>query len=378
MTLVNLKRTWIVCFFALCACNGNEKEPDTSDNAKDRKPMLTHWVDNIIIPSYANFKVKFDVMASKADAFVAAPDQASLTAFRQSWADAYIEWQKVELFEVGAGDRYTIRNFFNIYPADEAGIAENIADPAANMTTPNAYPRQGFPALDYLINGVGADDEAILSYYMASQEGTKRIAYIKRITDRMSALLTSVIDEWNGAYHDTFINKTGLDIGSSTGLAVNAYVLHYERYIRSGKFGIPSGALVSSNGVPYPEKVEAYYKKDISLALAKTAHQAVIDFFNGKNVTTGVEGPSFKTYLNALEAKDPGTGTMLSTIINDQFTAVNTSLDKLSPNLYQDVMSNNQAMIDVYTEMQKAVRMLKVDMTSAMSVTITYTDNDGD
>jgi hypothetical protein len=35
-------------------------------------------------------------------------------------------------------------------------------------------------------------------------------------------------------------------------------------------------------------------------------------------------------------------------------------------------------MVDVYTEMQKLVRMLKVDMTSALSVTITYTDNDGD
>ena len=35
-------------------------------------------------------------------------------------------------------------------------------------------------------------------------------------------------------------------------------------------------------------------------------------------------------------------------------------------------------MIDTYNELQKAVRMLKVDMTSAMSITITYTDNDGD
>ena len=35
-------------------------------------------------------------------------------------------------------------------------------------------------------------------------------------------------------------------------------------------------------------------------------------------------------------------------------------------------------MVDVYTNMQTQVRYLKVDMTSAMSITITYTDNDGD
>ena len=31
-----------------------------------------------------------------------------------------------------------------------------------------------------------------------------------------------------------------------------------------------------------------------------------------------------------------------------------------------------------FAEMQRAVRLLKVDMTSAMSVTVTYVDNDGD
>jgi len=50
----------------------------------------------------------------------------------------------------------------------------------------------------------------------------------------------------------------------------------------------------------------------------------------------------------------------------------------LPPNLYEEILSNNQSMIAVFTEMQKVVRMLKVDMTSAMSITITYTDNDGD
>ena len=53
-------------------------------------------------------------------------------------------------------------------------------------------------------------------------------------------------------------------------------------------------------------------------------------------------------------------------------------IDALKPNFYQEVVDNNVAMKAVYTELQKAIRMLKVDMTSAMSITITYTDNDGD
>ncbi|HEY1057059.1 MAG TPA: peptidase M75, Imelysin, partial [Emticicia sp.] len=141
-------------------------------------------------------------------------------------------------------------------------------------------------------------------------------------------------------------------------------------------FGIPSGAML--NGVVSPEKVEAFYKKDISRTLAQTAHQAVIDFFNGKNIKTGADGPSFKTYLVALGAKDSATGQSLAEIINNQFAAGKTKIDALKPNFYEEVKTNNQAMVATYNELQKAVRLLKVDMTSAMSITITYTDNDGD
>ena len=243
---------------------------------------------------------------------------------------------------------------------------------------PAAYARQGFPALDYLLNGLAENDQDIIGLYTEDADAQKKLAYIERITTRMNELLNKVVSEWNGTYRDTFISKTGLDIGSSTGLAVNAYVLYYERYIRTGKIGIPSGAAIGSTGTPYPEKVEAFYKKDISLDLAKTAHQTAKDFFNGIDVNSGAQGPSLESYLDALGAKDASSNTLLSAIINEQFDVISTQLAQLSPNLYQQIQTDNEEMVDTYAAMQKLVRMLKVDMTSAMSVTITYTDNDGD
>jgi len=367
-----------VVIAGVCGCSGSGGDPSPADNSKDRQEILTHWAENIIIPSYDNFDVKFDIMISKSVEFTDLPTNESLAAFRSAWVDAYAEWQKVELFEFGPADRYTVRNFFNIYPADVAGIAANIADPLANLELPSSYSRQGFPALDYLINGVSADDDGIVAYYTTGEDAAESLAYLKKLTDRMNMLITNVITEWNGSYKDTFISSTGLDIGSSMGIVVNAYVLNYERYVRSGKFGIPAGIVGGVSGTAYPDKVEAYYKKDISKLLAATAQGATFGFFNGVDVSTGTDGPSFKSYLDALGAKDSATGTLLSEIINDQFTTINSKLGLLSENFYQEVQTNNQAMKDVYTEMQKAVRLLKVDMTSAMSITITYTDNDGD
>ncbi|GAB3553793.1 imelysin family protein [Spirosoma fluminis] len=366
----------------LWACSSNDNTntvtpTDPTDQASsDRKVMLTNIADNIIIPSYANFKTKFDLMLTKSDAFAAKPDKASLTDFRQAWADAYTEWQKVELFDVGPAEQYTLRYFFNIYPTDAAGIETYVAAGTGTFDVPASYPKQGFPALDYMINGLGNTDEAILAKYTTAADAAKRIAYLKRLTGQMNDMFTKVNSEWTSGYRDTFINCTALNAGCSTSKLVNGYVLHYERYIRSGKIGIPSGAM--TNGTPAPEKVEAFYRKDMSLTLAKTAHQAFVDFFNGKSVKTGQEGPSLKTYLNGLGAKDSRTGTALADILNTQFAASAQQLNTLKNTLYDEVKTNDAAVVQVYTEMQKVVRMLKVDMTTAMSITITYTDNDGD
>ena len=293
--------------------------------------MLTHIADNIILPSYANFKTKFDAMLAKSDAFAAKPDKASLANFRQAWVDAYTEWQKVELFDVGPAEQYTLRNFFNIYPANIAGIEEYIAAGSGTFDVPASYPKQGFPALDYLINGLATTDDAIVARYTTAADAAKRIAYLKRLTTQMNAQFNTVYSAWTTGYRDTFITCTALNAGCSTSKLVNGYVLNYERYIRSGKFGIPSGAM--TNGTVAPDKVEAYYKKDISLMLAKTAHQASVDFFNGKSVKTGQEGPGLKTYLNALGAKDSSTGTSLTDIINKQFEPLPSSLATLKPNV---------------------------------------------
>lgn len=380
MKRLNFKQIGLLCLLiiGIFACSKKKAaEPVDEKTNFDRKALLTYLADDIIIPSYTNFKTKFDVMLAKADAFTTTPNTTTLADFRTAWVNAYTEWQKIELIDVGPAQAQTIRSFFNIYPTNTANINTGIASGTANFDLPGTYAQQGFPALDYLINGLATNDADIVAFYATAGDAAKRISYLKKITTQMNTIFTKVYTPWTtGSYRDEFISKSGTDASSSLAVLVNGFVLNYERYIRSGKFGIPSG--VMANGVVSADKVEALYKKNISLSLAKTAQQASIDFFNGKSVKTGTEGTSFKTYLDALNAKDSKTGVKLSQVINEQFTATGLKLNLLTENLYNEVNTSNQKMIDVYNEMQKSVRMLKVDMTSAMSITITYTDNDGD
>lgn len=357
----------------LFACSKKDSaEKNDTGEATNREEMLLNMADNIILPAYANFNLKLNELNTKTDLFSVNPTVLSLAELRAAWINAYIEWQKVEQFDFGPAEKYVIRSHFNIYPANVTNINANITNGSANLDLPSNYTAQGFPALDYLVNGVANNDAAIVSFYSNGAEGSKRIAYLKSITSKMTAIFNSVQTEWNGSYRASFISRTGINASSSTSTVVNGFVQNYERTIRSGKFGIPSGSML--NGTVSPETVEAYYKKDISLTLAKTAHQAASDFYNGKSVKNGTEGPSLKTYLNSL----PSSGT-LADDINKQFNAITQKLNAIgTENLSSVVQNNNQLMRDVYIEMQKAVLLLKVDMTSALSIAITYTDNDGD
>lgn len=379
MQFNDLVKTFILYLSVLLlagGCASKKDDPEADEEISDREVMLKHIADEIIIPGYKNFKVKLDSMTSMSGKFTADPTLTTLTGFRQAWIEAYTEWQKVELFDVGPAYDQALHSFFNIYPTSETGINDNIANGSPNLEVPASYARQGFPAFDYLLNGLGTTDAEILSYYTTAADAAKRLAYVQLLINQMNNKFNPVYAAWTGPYRNTFISKTSMDMAGSTSLLVNGYVLNYERYIRSGKIGIPSGAMVG--GVVFPEKVEAFYIKDLNQTLAKVAHQASIDLFNGKSVITGADGPSLKSYLNTLGAKDPASGSTLSEIVNAQFLTVNAKLDLLGPNLYEQIQTNNQAMTDVYNEMQKVVRLLKVDMTSAMSITITYVDNDGD
>ncbi len=364
--------------FVLLSCTSKTADDALSPSGSpaDREELLIHLADNIIIPSYARADAKVDSLLKKSKAFTDVPSLQSLSNLRDSWEAAYTEWQKIELFDVGPAYNHTLRFYMNTYPVSVAKINSNIASGTANMQEAYSYDAQGFPAFDFLINGSASNDQAILDLYTTASDATLRVNYLKLLTSEMNTKFDQVHAEWTMGYRDEFVSKTSTDAGSSLSLLVNGYTLNYERYIRSGKIGIPAGALLSY--VPSLNTMESLYRKELSLRLLKAAHQASFDFFNGKGVSAGVEGPSFKTYLIKIGANDTQTGTSLATLLGIQFQLTSDRIDLLGPVLYDDITDEQPKIKDAFDAMQKLVRLLKLDMSSSMSITISYTDNDGD
>jgi len=371
-TMKKLFIAFAVIAFA-AGCSSGDNNDNVTSGSYDRTAMLTSWADNIIIPAFTNYQSKVNALSEKTATYTATPTTDNLVALRASWLAAYKAYQYVAMHDIGKASELYLIESTNIFPTDVAGITANVASGNYIFTQPLQYSRQGFPALDFLINGLAATDAEIVTYYTTNARAT---AYKKYVTDVVAKLKTTadaIVADWNGSYRATYIANTTTSISGAIGQTTNNFIKNYEKDVRFPKLGVPAGLF--SNGTTYPDKVEAFYKKDVSKELLADAIKASHDFFNGKNFTTGAEGPGLKGYLDAVNA---GGSTPLSGVINSKYTAALNAVNALNNNLSLQITTDNAAAVNAYNAVQQVVIFTKVDMLNALHIPIDYVDGDGD
>ena len=343
------------------------------DKTLDRKALFENYATHYIIPVYQSLNTELDALQQAAASFAASPDVSKLNALRANWYTAYLTWQKADMLEFGPAETQSLRSFLNIYPVTTTKVEQNITNGSYNLETFNNYDAQGFPALDYLIHGLAADDAAIIVYYTTEANAQARLTYLEAVIAKMKEKVAAVYAGWQ-SYQSDFINATGTDVEGSLSKMVNAFVLYYERFLRSGKIGYPVGAMTAQ---PLPTHCEAYYAPEKGKALAEEALKSVITFYEGRSFDGSQSGEGMKTYLAAIGTKDDA-GTLMAEVISNELNAALTALNGVNGTLKDGVVNNRSQILGVYDLLQKAVASLKVDMVSAFGISITYVDNDGD
>ena len=365
----------LLCIFWACSSDNTEDSIDDQPIpiSFDRGAMLTNWADNIIIPSYEAFSAEVAIMNTTFNAFKADTSEENLIALRAAWLSAYTAWQRVSQFEIGPAETVGLRLNMNIYPTDTEKIDGFVSSGSYDLSLSSNRDAKGFPALDYLINGLAEDDVAIVAKYSTGDKDAL-IAYTESVLTDIISLSEEVLLDWKQGYRDTFIANDGASATASVDRLVNDYIFYYEKFLRAGKMGIPLGVF---SGSTLPENVEAFYKADVSNDLFLVGLQAVQDFFNGKHYGKSTTGASLATYLDDLNTVKDGED--LKTIINDQFNIARSKVVELGT-FREEIENNNPPtqMLLAYDEVQRAVPLLKVDMVSAMSISIDFVDADGD
>lgn len=363
----------LVLAASIVACTSDSDNPQESSDNFDRGAMLVNWADNIIIPAYASFNTKVSSLNTRITEFTTNPTVQNLQTLRSAWKEAYVSFQNVSMFEIGMAEELRFRNRLNVYPADAAQIESFIESGVYDFSLPSTIDKQGFPALDYMLNGLAETDTEIVAFYTSNTNAEGYKNYLQNLSETIFSLSNEVLTSWTGGYRDTFVANTSSSASGAVDKLTNDYIFYYEKSLRAGKVGIPAG--VFSTGT-LPQNVEAFYKKDISKELLLEAITASQNFFNGTSFIGNSNGQSFKTYLDYLNTIKNGEN--LSALINDQFAVAKSKANELNPNFVQQIETDNSKMLSTYDELQRIVILLKVDMVQAMNVSIDYVDADGD
>lgn len=366
----------------LAACGGDSGLGPDGDNF-DRRAMLVHWADEIIVPSFASFEDDATALDAAAADFSESPTQTTLDELRAAWEEAYLGFQWVSMYHTGPAMNFTsgatFRTFINTYPTDRDEIHDSVESGEWNLELPSLMDAQGLPALDYLLYGVDESDTDLLTRYQSGPDAADWRRYLTDVATRIHTLAETVGNEWQNEYRDTFVENDGAGANASVDRMVNDFIFDYEKYLRAGKVGIPAGILPGAGfntGTKLPGHVEAPYRGDLSRDLLMEALTAAERFFRGQAFQESTTGPSLEDYLDYIN--DLREESRLSLQILDQFEKARQEILELDEDLKVQVEQENSLMLEAYDALQRNVVYLKTDMLQDLYISVNYTDADGD
>lgn len=338
----------------------------------DRGAMLAFWADKIIIPSLESFNESLFKLLEATNSFIDNPDQEKISQLRDKWLTTYKAWQFVEMFDIGKAEEIYFKNRLNLYPVNKDRVDSNIDSGSYDLDKAENFTSQGFPAVDYLLFGIGENDESIIAKYLISDSPHSK--YLKDVVSKIVELTNIVKVDWEEGYRNTFVELTDNTATSSINKLTNDFIFYYEKGFRAHKIGIPAGVF---SGSPLPDRVEAYYGRIYSRVLAIEAANAVDNFFNGRSFSDNEDmGLSLKSYLDFIEGDS--VSSKLSDEIDAQIAASIESIGSLKENFVAQVNENNIEMLRTYDVIQAGVVMMKVDMLQKLNISVDYVDADGD
>tara|TARA_B100000809_G_C15111186_1_gene520673 strand:- start:235 stop:1380 length:1146 start_codon:yes stop_codon:yes gene_type:complete len=368
--------TFCLALLILVGCSKKDQEvlPEGPSSSEfDRVELLTNYANKYIKPAYAAYYSEVNSLKNEVSTFTSTLTVTSLQSLRNKWENTLLIWQDVAFLEFGPAANISLRAQTNVYPVDTALINSNILSGTYNLQVSANFDAKGLQAIDYLLYGVADNDIDIVNYF---NNNSNARTFLQDVINDLEANTKSVNSNWQGAYSTSFIaNSASTAQGSSVSDIINAISQHYEAYVRKGKVGFPAGVFNGFSQTPMPLHVEGYYSNK-SLPYVYRSLSSLQDFVNGNAYSNSNTGSGLDDYMVFVNANNNGAA--LHSLINNQFSVIKTELDKINDPLSNEVSTNNTAVKVVYQKMQQMVGYIKVDMTNALEVIVTYQDTDGD
>jgi predicted lipoprotein len=206
----------LVAILALALCRVQPAYAET-DQAAIAKSSLTE----VIRPGYSALAAATGVLKDKVGALCKQPSADALQDAKTAFAGAVDAWSKVEIFRFGpVAQNHRYERLF--YWPDPKGLGlrqvqEALAKHDQAVTLPDelaakSVALEGFPALEYLLYGDGADVLAEkpvenLTEPLPQVEGAFRCSFALSVATNISRIARNVVEDWRegSAYEKAFL-----------------------------------------------------------------------------------------------------------------------------------------------------------------------------
>jgi predicted lipoprotein len=362
---------WLPCAAALLfsSCGGG----DRASGVSPRRATLESIVDNVYLPMLADFERAADELATQAQAFCAEPDERGLTRVRDAWQSARTPWEQSQVMAFGPHTLppWRLASSIDFWPAREDDVEAVLAGDQT-LTGDAALAQvgasgKGFAAIEYLLYGPDGDLPA--DAFAAGDAGERRCQYLVAL----GADLHDRARELRKAWRDDFAPELLLDaeseryadLNEAFGTVVNSLAFTVE-LVRDTKLGKPLGA--RSGGDAQPELSESRFS-------GRGVQDAIDNLRGVEDVFTGGYGDEpARGIAELLRERGHDSDAQFAMHMDNAVAA----LEAIDAPLDEAVVDDRRKVTAAMDALRELLVFLQVDLTQALSVTVTFGGADGD
>jgi len=344
-------------------------QPAPEEKNFSREAMLRALAQKVIVPSYARLAANCRALADDIEQFNASPDQAALDRTRGAWNAAFVAADSLRCFQTGpVADREFVSTFYywQALPNRIEGIVKDPSQSIDQALLDNAGATvKGLYAMEYLLfdrrggqPGEPPESAKALDLLSASQRRREYLAALARDVTQEAGQLSR---DWSATGPQSTAEKFAAGGQASVNLLINQLTQSLENTIQNHL----------NFALMLPAPVDRQLNR-IKGTRSGTSLQSVIVALEGVDkLYRGENGLAPHDSVNRLNPA-------LAARVRDKLTATIAATREIGEPLERAVVDKRAAVQNAVGQAHELEILFKVDLASALGVTITFTSGDGD
>lgn len=344
--------------------------PVARGQAVTREAVLQSLAHDVMAAGYSDLASNCQALTNAVACLARLPDQPTLDKARQAWAAAAASANRVRWIQFGPiVDREWAAGFYysRISPPAIEGWIQSSNAVDLNAIAGLAGDAKGLFGLEYLLfgnkgyPGVAARNAARAFELLSGKNSQRRREYLLSAACELEHKATHLAEDWAASGNQSIAGKFVAGGQASVNLLVN----HLAHAIED----VGANHLHFDLALP-PPVVRQLYRMEGGASGASLAN--VVAYLEGaESIYKGASGPGLAQILKQVNAP-------MADRIQQQFDAAVDATKQIAEPLEQAVVDKRAAINDAVDKTHALELLIKVDLASALGVTITFTSGDGD